>query len=273
MTFTATHSTYDPTLFAGVAHYYSKYRPRYNDELYQLLINEFQLDGTGHLLDLGTGTGLIAIALSPYFQEVIGLDPDPEMLKEAKQEAELDNIHNIQWINTQAESISAQLGEFRLVTIGRAYHWFDKPKVLKLASDRLVQGGGIAITYTHQDVWHSPELWKIKVLNVVKKYLGEKRRVGNGTIDDLDATYTELPRLLQQSGFSAPKIETITIDKTWTSDSWIGYLYSTAFCRPAYFGDRLAEFEQEMRKTLLSLFPSDKFIEQIPVDVYLAHKN
>ena len=110
-------------------------------------------------------------------------------------------------------------------------------------------------------------------MNVVKKYLGEKRRVGNGTIDDLDATYTELPRLLQQSGFSAPKIETITIDKTWTSDSWIGYLYSTAFCRPAYFGDRLAEFEQEMRKTLLSLFPSDKFIEQIPVDVYQIIQN
>lgn len=272
MTFTATHSTYDPTLFAGSASYYSKYRPRYNDDLYQLLINEFRLDKTGCLLDLGTGTGLIAIALSPYFQRVIGVDPDPEMLKEAKQEAELDNIHNIQWVNTQAENISSQLGEFRLVTIGRAYHWFDKPKVLKLVSDRLIEGGGIAITYTHQDIWHSLEPWKMKVLDVVKKYLGEKRRVGNGIIDDLDATYGELPRLLRESGFCTPKMETIIMDKTWTKDSWIGYLYSTAFCRPVYLGDQLGAFEQEMGETLISLFPSDEFIEHIPVDIYLAHK-
>ncbi|MEI6429179.1 MAG: class I SAM-dependent methyltransferase [Pseudanabaena sp. ELA607] len=272
MTFTATHSTYDPTLFAGVAKYYSQYRPRYNDDLYQLLIQEFQLDGTGRLLDLATGTGLIAIALSPHFQEVIGLDPDPEMLREAQQEAELDNIHNIQWVNTQAENLSAELGEFRLITIGRAYHWFDKPKVLKLASDRLIQGGGIALTYSHQDIWHSTELWKIKVLEVVKKYLGEKRRVGNGTIENLDATYAELPRLLEQSGFTAPELKTIIIEKVWTIDSWVGYLYSTAFCRPDYFGDRLNEFEQEMRETVANLFPSGEFIEQIPFDVYLAHK-
>lgn len=273
MTFTSTHSTYDPTLFAGVAKYYSQYRPRYNNELYQLLIEEFQLDGTGRLLDLATGTGLIAIALSNQFTEVIGLDPDPEMLREAQQEVELANIHNIQWINSQAENLSAQLGEFRLITIGRAYHWFDKPKVLQLASDRLIQGGGIAITYSHQDIWHSTESWKIAVLEVVKKYLGAKRRVGNGTIENLDATYAELPRLLEQSGFTTPLLKTIIIDKTWTIDSWVGYLYSTAFCRPDYFGDRLNTFEQEMRETLATLFPSGEFTEQIPFDVYLAHKN
>ena len=273
MTFTSTHSTYDPNLFAGVAKYYSQFRPRYNDDLYQLLIKEFQLDGTGRLLDLGTGTGLIAIALSPHFKEVVALDPDPEMLKEAQQEAELDNIQNIQWVNTQAENISQELGEFRLITIGRAYHWFDKPKVLQLASDRLIQGGGIAITYSHQDIWHSTELWKINVLDVVKKYLGEKRRVGNSTIENLDDTYSALPSLLKQSGFSSPKFQRLTITKTWTVNSWIGYLYSTAFARPAYFGDHLAEFEKDIEQTLLTLFPSGEFVEQIPIDVYLAHKN
>ncbi|PZO38020.1 MAG: class I SAM-dependent methyltransferase [Pseudanabaena frigida] len=266
-------SNYDPTLFAGVAQYYRKYRPRYTDELYQLLIKEFKLDGRGRLLDLGTGTGLIAISLSTQFTEVIGLDPDREMLQEALQEAELNNIKNIRWIHDMAENISTVLGEFHLATIGRAYHWMDKAKVLQLVNDRLVPNGGIAITYTYEDIWHSSEPWKQKVLAVVKKYLGEKRRTGAGTIENLDATYADLPELLQRSGFTAPVIHKIAIEKTWTIDSWIGYLYSTAFCRPDYFGDRITQFEQEMRDTLLAIAPTGEFIERIPVDVYLAHKN
>jgi ubiquinone/menaquinone biosynthesis C-methylase UbiE len=265
-------TTYDPTLFAGVASYYSQYRPRYTDELYRLLIQEFNLNGQGRLLDVATGTGLIAIALSPHFEEIVALDPDPEMLQEAQKDATWLNIQNIQWIHDQAENISANLGEFRLITIGRAYHWLDKAKVLQLASDRLISGGGIALTYTYEDIWHSTVPWKLAVLAVVKKWVGEKRRAGSGLIDNLDETYSDLPELLQKTGFTAPIIHKIIIEKTWTIDSWLGYLYSTAFCRPAYLGNNLSEFEQDIRDTLLTLSSSGEFIEKIPVDVYLASK-
>jgi ubiquinone/menaquinone biosynthesis C-methylase UbiE len=265
-------TTYDPTLFAGVASYYSQYRPRYTDELYRLLIQEFNLNGQGRLLDLATGTGLIAIALSPQFEEIVALDPDPEMLQEAQQEAKRLGLKNIQWIQNQAENISGDLGEFRLITIGRAYHWLDKAKVLQLASDRLISGGGIALTYTYEDIWHSTVPWKLAVLAVVKKWVGEKRRAGSGLIDNLDETYSDLPELLQKTGFTAPIIHKIIIEKTWTIDSWLGYLYSTAFCRPAYLGNNLSEFEQDIRDTLLTISPSGEFTEQIPVDVYLASK-
>lgn len=267
-----TLTTYDPTLFAGAAHYYRQYRPRYTNELYQLLIQQFQLDGQGRLLDIGTGTGLIAIALADYFQSIVALDPDPEMLQQAKQEAEWLNIHNIQWRQEKAENITPDFGEFRLITIGRAYHWLDKPKVLQLASDRLISGGGIALTYTYEDIWHSTIPWKLAVLGVVKKWVGEKRRAGNQFIEDLDATYDDLPKLLKKTGFTTPVIHKIIIQKTWTIESWIGYLYSTAFCRPAYLGENLSQFEQEMRETLLAIAPSGEFIEDIPVDIYLAHK-
>ena len=110
-------TTYDPTLFAGVASYYSQYRPRYTDELYRLLIQEFNLNGQGRLLDLATGTGLIAITLSPQFEEIVALDPDSEMLQEAQQEAKRLGLKNIEWIQNQAENISADLGSDLVVVL------------------------------------------------------------------------------------------------------------------------------------------------------------
>lgn len=269
---TSPSTTYDPSLFAGVAHYYRQYRPRYTDELYRLLVKEFNLDGQGRLLDLATGTGLIAIALSAQFEEVVAIDADPEMLQEAQLEAERVSLRNIDWIQDQAENISSDLGKFRLITVGRAYHWFDKLKVLQLAGDRLITGGGIALTYTYEDIWHSTVPWKLAVLAVVKKWVGEKRRAGSGLIDNLDRTYDDLPELLEKTGFTAPFIHKIAIEKTWTIDNWLGYLYSTAFCRPAYLGESIKQFETDIRETLLAINSSGEFIEEIPVDVYLAYK-
>jgi hypothetical protein len=47
----------DLGLFTGTATYYSRFRPRYPPELLRLLVEHAGLDGTGRLLDLGTGPG------------------------------------------------------------------------------------------------------------------------------------------------------------------------------------------------------------------------
>src|SRR5690349_23730188 len=52
-------------------------------EFYDMVAHKFNLDGTGRLLDLGCGTGQLAIPFSSYFEEVIGLDPEPEMLEQS----------------------------------------------------------------------------------------------------------------------------------------------------------------------------------------------
>jgi tRNA/tmRNA/rRNA uracil-C5-methylase (TrmA/RlmC/RlmD family) len=91
-------TTYDPTLFEGAAWYYARYRPQYPPILFDLLTEKFQLNGKGRLLDLGCGAGLIAIPLWHHFQEVIGLDPDPDMLQEAQQQALAVGATNISWV-------------------------------------------------------------------------------------------------------------------------------------------------------------------------------
>jgi SAM-dependent methyltransferase len=74
-------SASDPAkLFQGTADYYARYRRPYPEVVIALLVERFHLDGSARLLDLGRGTGLLALPLAPRVAEVVGLDPQPEML-------------------------------------------------------------------------------------------------------------------------------------------------------------------------------------------------
>ncbi|MHC5731100.1 MAG: methyltransferase domain-containing protein, partial [Nostoc sp.] len=105
MTQLKTLSTYDPTLFEGAAEVYAQYRTKYPPAVFDKLTEIFHLNGQGRLLDLGTGPGLIAIPLSTKFQEVVAIDPDPDMLKEAQRQAAAVRANNITWLEQAAELI------------------------------------------------------------------------------------------------------------------------------------------------------------------------
>ena len=145
----STVSNYDPTLFQGAAQYYVRYRSRYPQLLFDQLSERFQLDGTERLLDLGCGAGLVAIPFSDRFAEIIAIDPDAEMLNEAQAEAEATGVKNIRWIHDRAESISKELGQFRLATFGRSFHWMQRELVAENSG-----GDSEARKQTESRKWH-----------------------------------------------------------------------------------------------------------------------
>ena len=62
-------------LFSGTAHYYARYRPGYPEHFFRHILSRFSLGATARVLDLGCGTGQLAIPLAPPVAEVIGIDP------------------------------------------------------------------------------------------------------------------------------------------------------------------------------------------------------
>jgi SAM-dependent methyltransferase len=72
------------TLFTGTAWHYARYRPGYPSMFFTDLVARFHLDGTGRLLDLGCGTGQLTLRLAEHVAAAIGIDPEPEMLTEAR---------------------------------------------------------------------------------------------------------------------------------------------------------------------------------------------
>lgn len=265
--------TYDPTLFEGAAWYYARYRPKYPPVLFERLSEVFQLDGTGRLLDLGCGAGLIAIPFRDRFEHIVGLDPDPAMLNEAQQEAEVVGASNITWVEQVAELISPTLGEFRLITIGRAFHWMQRELVLERGYELLSSNGGVAIIKTHEDPWNSEHPWKKTAIAVIKRWLGDQRRTGQGGTGvwkPLDVSHEEI---LAKSPFPRQATYEVKYEKYWTIDTYVGYLYSTAFCLPSFVGDKREQFEADLKESLLSVEPSGQFKEELPISILVAWKH
>ncbi len=79
---------WDETLFRGSATYYEQGRLPYAPGYATVLADGLGQDGQGRLLDVGCGPGTVALAMAPYFAEVVGVDPDPDMLIQARRSAE-----------------------------------------------------------------------------------------------------------------------------------------------------------------------------------------
>lgn len=76
------------------------------------------LDGRGRLLDVGCGPGVVTLAMARFFTEVVGADPDEDMLAEAERQARRRGVTNARRVAARAEELPAGLGEFRVVVFG-----------------------------------------------------------------------------------------------------------------------------------------------------------
>jgi len=126
--------------FQSTAEHYVRYRSRYPQALIDAVADTRHLDGRRRLLDRGTGPGFLAIALAPRFEATVAMDPDPEMLAVAKAEARATGIV-LTLVIGGSEDLGPHLGRFRLVTMGRSFHWMDRDRTLG-ALDALIEADG-----------------------------------------------------------------------------------------------------------------------------------
>jgi len=119
--------TAESHLFRDAADYYARYRVPYPGELFEAMRDQTRLSGEGRLLDLGCGTGEIALRMSRFFRDVWAVDVEPEMIAHGRAKAERLGVANVRWMVGRAEEVEAPPGSFELITIGAAFHWMDRP--------------------------------------------------------------------------------------------------------------------------------------------------
>jgi SAM-dependent methyltransferase len=256
---------YDPTFYQGSAAYYAQGRPPYSHELVPTLAAELGLDGTGRLLDVGCGPGVLALALAGRFAEVVGLDPDAEMLAEGARRAAAARIANIRWVQALAEDIpTLDLGQFRLVSFGQSFHWTDRERVAEAVYDLLEPGGALAlIGHAHAGRPQprgpgEPPIPHDAIRALIERYLGPRRRAGQGFAalptdrfeDALARTRFGVPRQIFCAGRP---------DIVQDIDGVLANYFSTSFAAPHLFAERRAQFEADLRAELAARSPSGRF--------------
>lgn len=91
--------------FASTAPYYKQYRPFYPDDLLGQIKVSFCLSAEDRILDIGAGTGQLAVGLAPFVGEVVAVEPDVDMIRYGKELVSERDIHSIRWMHTTAEGL------------------------------------------------------------------------------------------------------------------------------------------------------------------------
>ncbi|NOU74997.1 methyltransferase domain-containing protein [Paenibacillus sp. LMG 31458] len=260
---------YGADLFKGTAWYYSRYRPIYPSSLLRFLVNKFSLNGEGRLLDLGCGTGQLTLKFNDWFQEIIGVDTEPEMLNEALHLSNVNRVDNACWLQGRAEERSSDWGSFRLMLIAKAFHWMDRESILEILYNSSDDNGGIAII-DYNNEKYEPLHWKLKVAEIVKVWLGDERRAGNSTYTPPKERFEDT---ITKSRFRDVERNVLpSYSYNWTVDTILGNLYSTSYASKRFFGENLEKFENDLKSALLDIDSSGVFTEELSVSVITAFK-
>ena len=94
------------------------------------------------VLDIGTGTGVVALTAARAGAKVIGLDLTPELLEDARQNARIASIEGIEWTEGDAENLPYPDASFDLVLSQFGHMFAPRPDVAIAQIRRVLKPGG-----------------------------------------------------------------------------------------------------------------------------------
>lgn len=194
------------------------------------------------ILDLGTGSGDIAINLAQRGCHVTALDPSPAMIDQAKK---LSATLHIDYILGTAEEIKQADASFDTVTAVQAYHWFDSdralPEMMRVSKDYIV-----IASYD----WKAATGVAWASLEMIRRYNPDYSPYS------YDFYFKPLNDLLEKNFLDIRIIDFEHIEK-YSHEDWVGRMSTTYGIGPSLPPDKVVEFKQELTETLRKQFPHE----------------
>ena len=261
-----------PRLFESTADLYARYRLPYLPEVFDLLEDRFGLGVSTPVLDLGCGTGELAVPLAARRVPVHAVDPEIEMISRGFQREEEAGVTGVAWQRGDDRTLTVlHLPRLRLCTMGSSFHWTDRDALLR-ALDVLVDGvGGVALLSSRpSSVWGDegdlPD-WAPLVRATIVDFLGPRRRAGGGTYEHPEERHEAV---LARSAFPQVEQHRFERQETLTVDQIVGLQLSMSYASPAQFGPKLELFREVLARQLREEEPSGAWKTTVTSDVLLA---
>ncbi len=199
------------------------------------------------ILDLGTGTGLLARAFAQRGCLVTGLDLSAALLAEARKADRAANL-SIDYLEARAETTGLPDGAFDVVSAATCWHWFDRPKVAVEARRVLRPAGRLLIASLD---WHS------RPGNIVEITGETIRRLSPAPPAKTQNTfqYPDWTKELTAAGFDDWDAFAFTTQLSYSHAAWRGRVRASAAVGPAMDRQTLARFDRELEQALEREFP------------------
>jgi len=253
---TTIHGEIDPFGHTGQAEDYDLARPRYPGSLLQRLLPLGPPHPGGSLMiDVGCGTGQIAVPMAKHFDRVLGIDRSIKQLRVA----EAGRPQNVEYHAGSAYDLPAATGTVDLVTIGQALHWLAMPRFFGEVKRVLKpEGGKLAVLGYAVPRLEDPQAEDPQLQNCFASYyvnvLGSTREPGES------GCYWDISRPLLDSGFASTEFPFREVQPThWepvtqtaTLDGFMTYLSTMSAYRTLLASgvqDPLLELREQLRNS------------------------
>jgi ubiquinone/menaquinone biosynthesis C-methylase UbiE len=257
--------------FQSMVAYYDRYRLDYPQRLLARVAGLAGLERGDPVLDLGTGTGMLAIGFARLGMAVTALDPEPGMLAAARERAAAAGV-TVDFRQGCSADLHPGMGPFRLVTMGRSFHWMDRTATLAALEDIVSPQGGVALFHdAHPPV--DKNAW-FKTLCTVQDRHGRKSapHIAERTMNEKKGGHRRYEPFLFASAFTQLDGLSVTVRQPLTVDDIVGRAFSTSVTSPERLGEARDEFAAVLTQALRDLSPDGTFTEVAELVALLARR-
>jgi SAM-dependent methyltransferase len=203
------------------------------------------------VLDVGTGTGLLARDFARRGCRVTGLDPSQVLLAEARR-ADQAAALSVDYVVGRAEETGLPDAAYDVVSAGTCWHWFDRPVAAREARRLLRPGGRLVIAQLD---------WQFLPGNVCETTLEVIDRFAP-TVPGVTHTFSYPSWLgdLTAAGFDAHEVFGFSTALTYSHAAWRGRTRASARIVLMTDPAAIAEFDAELARALRERFPADPLV-------------